>query len=363
MSNKFNLGDYCVVATDDLPAAWPKGYSFKAQHIDGLMVFGYNALGGMQSINMRDISLAYSKPIDEPIKSEKNMNVNYHILKESVVVSYDGKSVVVAKSDKRYEKVIACIKEERLEDIPMAVDLTKQFEGTGFTLKDGTVLDEQENPLPQELNERIIQFKDEGLPYKPLMAFWENLKKNPSFNSRKALYKFLEHNGHPLTQDGCFIAYRGVTEDFKDKHTKKFDNSPGQVVEMPRDEVDDNPNNTCSSGLHVACFEYAKDFGKGGKLVEVKVNPADVVTVPVDYNGTKMRVCKFEVVQVCAEMRTELLDGHKNEPESPGELVKVNPADNNEDEEYENDEDVCRGCGDERMDPWANYCGSCGEEF
>jgi predicted RNase H-like nuclease (RuvC/YqgF family) len=55
----------------------------------------------------------------------------------------------------------------------------------------------------------------------------------------------------------------------------------------------------------VACFDYAKGFGE--KLVEVLVNPADVVCVPVDYNGTKMRVCRFEVVAECQEMNTELV--------------------------------------------------------
>jgi len=101
------------------------------------------------------------------------------------------------------------------------------------------------------------------------------------------LYSFLEHNGHPLTEGGHFIAYRGVTEDFKDMHTRTFNNSPGSVCEMPREEVDDNPNNTCSTGLHVASFKYASDFGP--KVVEVKINPKDVVAVPVDYNGIKMR--------------------------------------------------------------------------
>ncbi len=108
------------------------------------------------------------------------------------------------------------------------------------------------------------------------------------------LYRFLEHNGHPLTEDGCFIAYRGVTDDFRDCRTRSIDNSVGSVVEMPREQVDDNPNNTCSYGLHVACFNYAEGFGP--KLIEVKVNPKDVVCVPEDYEGTKMRVCRYEVV-------------------------------------------------------------------
>jgi hypothetical protein len=166
-----------------------------------------------------------------------------------------------------------------------------------------------------------LKFKEQKLPYKALLKFWDNLKKNPSFNSRKMLFKFLEHNGHPLTSDGCFIAYRGVTEDFKDVHTKTFDNKPGSVCEMPRSQVNDNPNETCSDGLHVACFDYAKGFGP--KLVEVKVNPIDVVCVPVDYNGTKMRVCRFEVIQEGTVIKDTVLESFGNDDETCQECEEI----------------------------------------
>ena len=98
-----------------------------------------------------------------------------------------------------------------------------------------------------------------------------------------------------------------MTEDFKDKHTKSFNNAPGQVCEIPRSAVDDNPDNTCSHGLHVGGYEYAKDFASGGKLVLVKVNPRDVVAVPNDYNGQKMRVCRFEVLKEATDIVPHLV--------------------------------------------------------
>ena len=233
--------------------------------------------------------------------------VNYHLLNNSVVVNYLGKTATIANSDERYNKIIELIRNNELGGIPEIVETERQFLKSGFSYNEG-ILYHEEQPIPPELNERILTYKNLGLPYDSLLKFWENLKQNPSYNARQQLFKFLTHNGHPLTEDGCFIAYRGVTEDFKDKHTGKYDNSVGSVCEMNRQLVDDNPNNTCSTGLHVACFEYAKDFGE--KMVVVKVNPRDVVAVPTDYNGTKMRVCKFEVVAVGQEMRTEALWNH-----------------------------------------------------
>lgn len=285
------------------------------------------------------------------------VKVNYHVLNNSIVLNWSGKTETIANTDGRYSKVILAIKEGRLSEIPKLVDLAAQFEGTGLELKHGQLW-EGNTAIPTELNDRILRMKDEGLPFDSLLKFWDNLKLNPSFNARKMMFAFLAHNGHPLTDDGCFIAYRGVTEDFKDVHTQTFDNKPGSVCEMPRDQVDDNPNNTCSNGLHVACYNYAKDFGS--KLVEVKVNPVDVVCVPVDYNGTKMRVCKFEVVTEAADMRTESVYGVKpSEGLTPEDLAQAVDPEGDEDSNYDSE---CPDCGYEN-DPSHSYCGDCGEDL
>lgn len=225
--------------------------------------------------------------------------VNYHLMGNSVVINHKARTHVVRRGDARFDLIVAAIKENRLSDIPELVDTANAFAKQGLELVDGAVRIDGDS-LPDSLNQRLLDLMEAQMPVEILVKFWQNLKKNPSFNSRKMLYAFLEHNGHPLTDDGCFIAYRGVRDDFKDQHTGTMDNSVGQIVSMPRDQVNDNPNDTCSSGLHVACFAYAKTFAP--KLLEVKVNPADVVAVPVDYNGTKMRVCKFEVMAECEGM-------------------------------------------------------------
>src|ERR1700687_2667294 len=275
--------------------------------------------------------------------------MNYHVLNSSIVLNYLGKTVVVSKDDtERYEGVLACIRENRLDDIPAVVEIERGFEGTGLELKDG-LLYENDIPMPSELNDRILAYKDQGLPFDSLLKFWENLKLNPSYNSKQMLYKFLEHNGHPFTEDVCFIAYRGVTADFKDRHTGKFDNSVGAVCEEDRALVDDNPNNTCSRGLHVACFDYARGFG--AQLIEVKFNPKDVVAVPTGYNGTKMRVCKFEVVAVGENLRNEVLYGNPSPMEDETE----------EEFEKEHGENDCSFCGEEDGQLY-NYCPHCGEQ-
>ncbi len=219
----------------------------------------------------------------------------------SITLHYNGKTATIAKGDARFELFKLAISENRTADVIELADNELYFTKQGLKVQDGVLqLDGEDMPL--ELSQRILGYKEENLPITSLLAFWENLKKNPSFNSRAMLFKFLENKGHSLTEDGCFIGYRGVTSDLKDRHSGKFDNSPGSVCAVPRESVDDNPNNTCSYGLHVGGYEYAKDFGRGGKLVLVKVNPADVVAVPNDYNGQKMRVCRFEVLKEATDI-------------------------------------------------------------
>jgi len=266
--------------------------------------------------------------------------MNYHMLKGSIVLNYEGKTESIAKDDPRFERIIQCVRENRLDDIQDIVEeVNRLFTAKGIDLIDGIIYVNNQ-PLPHELSDRIIAYKEENLPFDSLLKFWENLKENPSFNARQMLFKFLEHNGHPLTQDGCFIAYRGCTDDFKDRRTGKFDNSPGSICEMPRQLVDDNPNNTCSDGLHVASYAYAYNWGENNKTIEVKINPKDVVCVPTDYQNTKMRVCKFEVVQECKAEREETLyiDDHND-----------------------CDDDMCSNCGDSyQLDI---YCSTCGCEM
>jgi hypothetical protein len=72
-------------------------------------------------------------------------------------------------------------------------------------------------------------------------------------------------------------------------------NAPGCILEMERNQVDDNKDQTCSTGLHFCGMSYLSCFG-GERTVIVKINPRDVVSIPSDYNEAKGRACRYEVV-------------------------------------------------------------------
>ena len=154
-----------------------------------------------------------------------------------------------------------------------------------------------EVPVHNALSRKIVDIIQEGLDVKPWIRFAENVYANPNEYSREELYLFLEKADLPITEDGCFLAYKNVRGDYKDIYSGSFDNSVGQIVEMPRENVDTDRYNTCSVGLHFASKEYLPHYrGGGSKTMIVKINPADVVSIPSDYDNTKGRTWRYEVV-------------------------------------------------------------------
>lgn len=276
------------------------------------------------------------------------------ITTQSITITFDGDTRTIKKDDgATYQLLLDAIREERWDDIPDLLKpetvITKLSDGE-MRVENGQVFvlgPNGEFEVPTGLNETILLYMDQNLPFKPLVKFAINLNQNPSFHSVQQLFNFLNHNNFTITDDGCFLAFKGVTQEFKDCHTRRIDNSVGQVVTMPRNKVNEDPNQTCSYGLHVASYDYAHNhygFGAAGITLLVEVNPRDVVAVPVDYNNAKMRVCEYKVVGISkGEYKKALYDTTKST-----------------DENYE---DQCNFCGEDIYDCSCDedYCSCCGE--
>jgi hypothetical protein len=121
---------------------------------------------------------------------------------------------------------------------------------------------------------------------------------NPSKRAVDELYDFLEAGELPITEDGHFLAFKNVRETYMDIHSGTFRNMVGDICEMKRNQVDEDKDRTCSYGLHFCSIAYLPNFldSNGGKTMIVKINPKDVVAIPSDYNNTKGRTCRYEVV-------------------------------------------------------------------
>lgn len=221
----------------------------------------------------------------------------YIIQGSQVTVVIGSKPHVVSKSHPMYQRVVDAIKSNDWETVDSIIDPKKVVleYGNGNIAIEGDRLFWKGEELHSSLSVRMIRMLQDGFDIKPMVAFMENLMLNPSKRAVTELYGFLEKNNLPITPDGSFLAYKRIRQDYKDVYSGTMDNSVGQVVEMERNRVDDDQNRTCSTGLHFCSRDYLNHFG-GERIVIVKINPRDVVSIPNDYNDSKGRACRYEVV-------------------------------------------------------------------
>ena len=229
------------------------------------------------------------------------------------------------------EDIVAKIEElcNPAKKIEFKSDGRFEFDGHSAMFLKGT-----SDPVPEFLAKRLLDYISKELDVEPLVNFWKNVLLNPDKAVRQQLFGFLEHNGHPITDKGYFLAYKAVQMSRKyDKETGEeiisvsYDENTGERIEevlnqsmvfkpyhsgshgmvvkvgepisMPREECDSDPYETCSAGLHVGSMAYVHDFGySDGVILEVLVSPRNVVAVPTDYNNTKMRCCEYYPIAI-----------------------------------------------------------------
>lgn len=258
----------------------------------------------------------------------------------SVVIELDDKSIktlTILESHAGFKNALESIPkfqrheitEDELAKILLSASdrtehVTKKFEDLGaldgrLVRKGNRILIDYE-PIDPVLEDHIIRILDEGdkdNEWKALVAFINNLYSNTLDYVREQLFGWLNacsqgsEKGFTITSDGCFIGYKGCAN--RDGHpvsinsgfgivngeetTGRLDNSVGNIVEMPRNMVENDPNTACSTGLHVGTWDYASGFSQG-YILTVKVNPRDVVSIPNDYNYQKLRCCRYEVLDI-----------------------------------------------------------------
>jgi hypothetical protein len=194
----------------------------------------------------------------------------------------------------------------------------------------------KDRALHSVISARIRQMMDKGFPFVPMLRFINNMYQNPSFRAVNELYTFMIKKSHnssgcysplPITEDGFLIAYKGLNADYTDCHTGTVNNKPPQrdengellpgeeqrIISMDRNMVNDDYGVDCGEGFHVGSLAYVDSFGS--RIVVVKVNPKDVVSVPLDADCTKCRVCEYEVLyDYTGELKSLVYDSSAEEP-------------------------------------------------
>jgi hypothetical protein len=173
------------------------------------------------------------------------------------------------------------------------------------------------DPVYDGLASTIERYHREGRDATNLVRFMERLSANPSKRSREQLFNWTQAKELVIDTDGYIIGFKGVSQDLLSISSGtalvngvevegQIPNLVGTVISMPRSEVQDDPNIGCSTGLHVGSWDYASSFGQ--VTLEVRIDPANVVSVPADCGFQKLRCCEYTVIAVHDDPTDDLSD-------------------------------------------------------
>lgn len=256
---------------------------------------------------------------------------SYIITQDGISLFINGKMYSAEASHPNYGLIKQAIIDDKFETIPALINLAEAVKtfAVGSEVEvnvDHGVVTYKGETVRGYCVDRIIEMKDEGFNIKPMTAYLDRLMKNPSKRAVDELHGFNEYGRMPITEDGYFIAYKRISG-WMDTHSRTVLNKPAHLMDedekatlpyttdlgvtvelvdgittisMARNKVDDRSENTCSEGLHFCSQEYLKSFS-GDKIVVLKIDPADVVSIPVDYNNTKGRCARYQVIDVLSQ--------------------------------------------------------------
>lgn len=181
--------------------------------------------------------------------------------------------------------------------VPVAADRAQTFRIGATEVRDNAVTHEGER-LGGALAERIVWGMREGMDTPRMLTFVERLMANPSARVVGELYDYVERSGLAIDDEGRIIGYTIVGQDFR-RPKSEAEHKPGMTVTVRRNRVKDDPALACDIGLTFGRYPHYEAAQSGGKLIAVRVDPADVVAVP-PLTTEPARACRYEVLSVCA---------------------------------------------------------------
>ena len=238
----------------------------------------------------------------------KDANNCWTVVVESKVFTFDVNHI-------NYLQLLDCIKKNDEATFLTHVNVGQAIQNwskNGFTFTDG-ILTYLGDEVAPEITAIVLDMVENGFNEVPILNFMKRLFANPSNRAVKELYSWLAHKSLAICEDGTFLAYKSVLQhcgisfvdscgrqvvmgDYVDKFSQTVRNNVGDVNEMPRRKVNDDFQIGCSEGFHVGSLKYVTHVYGSPHQIICKIDPADVVSVPLECDCQKLRCCKYEVV-------------------------------------------------------------------
>lgn len=213
-------------------------------------------------------------------------------------------------NDKVFLQVRELYKEGDYEAISKLVltaeNINLKYADSDLTISKEGIVTINGDVLPSSLSKVIVALYKEDAPIDCFIKFWNKLNQNPSHKAVNRLYDFVDKHNITILPDGNLLLYRVVRRTkqpgvFVDIYTGTIKQAIGETISMARNKVDDDSAVGCSRGLHCASWSYTNYYGKAysgeDAVVNVSVNPANVVAIPDEMNMSKLRVCEFTILE------------------------------------------------------------------
>jgi hypothetical protein len=217
-----------------------------------------------------------------------------------------GKHHTIPSSHVNYTKILDAIRERRWTDIDTLLDVKKEIEQAVQFKTDGLIRISvatgevffNERPLKPSFAKQLLALHEDNFDIRPYVRCLAKIEASKFDRARDYFANFMDRTITPINDEGNFILYKRVQDNYKSFYDGKTDNSIGSEPRLTEKEADPNPANTCSSGMHCCTHEYLPHYHGGqGKVVICEVDPRDIIAfVDEGSQGLKLRCLGYKII-------------------------------------------------------------------
>ena len=206
-----------------------------------------------------------------------------HIVSNSglTVVFPDG-PMMIHRSSPDYPAAMQALQASDMEALRASMDrrhaLSKFSEGC-LSINDSGEIIFENHPIGNHLS-KIIKSGTPKDSWSVIKRFLLNVLENPNQRARLEIDSILSECSLPITEDGCILAFKLVDNEYVDPQIKTHICKPGRTLTLPRDTLHRGSKEATSRGFSAGGKSYldANSYFCG-KVVTIKINPADIVGV------------------------------------------------------------------------------------
>ena len=235
------------------------------------------------------------------------------VSKRSITAVIGAEVLTVTADEATFEPCLEAVRSsdwDRVEELcrlrnKKAVDYQEIISRCGFKVQGGYVVMNNGTgkvalggieTIVKRLNSLALGGDEDGI--QKIGRFVDKVLDNPDPVIMNRIVDFIKFADVEIDDEGNLITYKYIDSDYLDSHSRTLNNRPGSEVFMKRILVDADIEKECSAGLHVCALSYAfKFWGSNKRLVKCRLNPRDIVAIPRDYKGAKIRCCRYLVTE------------------------------------------------------------------